>query len=49
MSKEEEDAIWDQAAKDLGMGEKVDPSTKVTIQDGPLTWDPDADHNYNWQ
>lgn len=47
ISQEEEDAIWDQAAKDLGLGEEVDASTKVTISDG-ITGDPEDNQGWNW-
>lgn len=47
ISQEEEDAIWDQAAKDLGLGGDVDPSTQVTISDG-ITIDPEDNQGWNW-
>lgn len=47
ISQEEEDAIWDQAAKDLGLGEEVDASTKVTISDG-ISVDPEDNQGWNW-
>lgn len=47
ISEEEADAIWDQAAKDLGLGEEVDASTKVTISDG-ISVDPEDNQGWNW-
>lgn len=47
ISEEEADAILDQAAKDLGLGEEVDASTKVTISDG-ISVDPEDNQGWNW-